>query len=125
MAVVKIGIYIYPAGTTGGDIQVVPDPADASSGDFLLFEVRVLRDGITEVELEFDTLDLLHQGTGLGFGTQRKKGPNQPGSRKFDFRGRARMLAKGPDVQSDKYTVRAFKGTVCEAELDPRVIICR
>jgi hypothetical protein len=125
MAVVQIGIYIYPAGTTGGDIQVVPDPADASSGDFLLFEVRVLRDDITEVEIEFDTLDLLHQGTGLGFGLQRKKEPNQPGSRKFDFRGRARMLATGPDVQSDKYTVRTFCGEDEGPHLDPRVIICR
>ena len=124
MAVTKIGIYVYPDDHPEPRIEVIPDPADASNGNFLLFEVRVLRDDIDKVQLEFKERKLLRQEDGT-LGKERTRGPNNSNSRKFDFTGRAKMKDGDPGVVYDKYTVRTFCGEAEEPHLDPKAIICR
>ena len=118
MAVTKIGIQVFPEGHAAQGPIVAPPITDTERGNFLLFEVRLVKGVTVEwVELEFNNLGLLHLD-GPGYGRMRRKNVN-PGSGRLDFRGRA-ITPATPDVWDDKYTVRLSTGE----ELDPIIIIC-
>ena len=120
----KIGIYIFAdvLKQNNHKIEVRPDPADATKGNNLLFEVRLLDEKVAEVELAFDHLAVLEAGHGQ-YTKCLRKGCNK-GSRKIDFKGKAKG-AENPDVLYDTYTVSAFddRGNLL-TKLDPIIIIC-
>ena len=121
----KIGIYIFDEvlGQNNHKIVVVPDPVDATKGNALLFEVRLLDNEVAEVELEFN-VPLLDGCPGEKPNNIVRK-PPKPGTRKIDFKGHARKPNDPPDVVFDKYTVRAFSAAgLLLTELDPIIIIC-